>query len=688
MQARRTRTCPGGSTRRPRPRPAARTAPGTAPSAIEPAVTPSTSTSASTATGRPSTTISGLRSADDDRRVGLGRSADRPTSTSTSASRSTAGSPRNAPEQRLGARGRRSSRRRRARVIGTSRKATSATRLGEDAADAEHHGHAELRVVGAGRRSAPGCPRSIGATSSVTSPSSGRGRGQELRGRRRRPRRHRRGRAARAPARSCGRWRRRRASATTGIADGSAAAATASAAVGDQALVGERARRSRRAAPSSRPRRGCGMEPAYGSGPWPEPAPARGDRGVLRAAVVLGRPRRRDGLVRRAGHDATTCTRPRTTRSTGSAWRELYDPDELAASRRFAAGGDHRLGFAISPGLSIDYDDPDDRTALGARSTRWSRRAPRSSCSASTTSPSAAAPRARPMPRVTTWLHEHLGDRAALALVPTEYVGIRSSPVPRRAGRRACPRTCRSGGPADAVVNDEITVADADGARRRSLGGRAPLLWDNYPVNDAVDGRPPLPRSAPGPRARPRRGMSGYLANPMVQPYAEPAPAGVDRRLRPRRGPRGRLAPYSRRPRLARLRRGLRHRRRPRRRAGGGIGRPPPRARACSRTPPPAPRRASRTRPRPGSRRCSGTPAWPSRPSTCSTASGRSDVVLGMAARWQASRRATVTVFGPRCSIRPVLGQADDGTWRVDPAAVTTDANAVDELVRLALARL
>jgi hypothetical protein len=64
------------------------------------------------------------------------------------------------------------------------------------------------------------------------------------------------------------------------------------------------------------------------------------------------------------------------------------------------------------------------------------------------------------------------------------------------------------------------------------------------------------------------------------------------------------------------------------------------------------------------------------------------DVVLGLAARWQASRRATVTVFGPRCSVRPVLSQADDGTWQVERDAVEHDANAIDDLVRLALAAL
>jgi hypothetical protein len=58
---------------------------------------------------------------------------------------------------------------------------------------------------------------------------------------------------------------------------------------------------------------------------------------------------------------------------------------------------------------------------------------------------------------------------------------------------------------------------------------------------------------------------------------------------------------------------------------------------------------------------------------------------FGIAMAWQASRRATVSVFGPRCSVRPVIGQASDGTWRFERAAVTADDCAIDDLVRLAL---
>ena len=54
-------------------------------------------------------------------------------------------------------------------------------RLGEDAADAEHHGRAELRVAHARRRSARGCRATIGATSTSTVAVVGRRRGEQLR---------------------------------------------------------------------------------------------------------------------------------------------------------------------------------------------------------------------------------------------------------------------------------------------------------------------------------------------------------------------------------------------------------------------------------------------------------------------------------------------------------------------------
>jgi hypothetical protein len=64
------------------------------------------------------------------------------------------------------------------------------------------------------------------------------------------------------------------------------------------------------------------------------------------------------------------------------------------------------------------------------------------------------------------------------------------------------------------------------------------------------------------------------------------------------------------------------------------------------------------------------------------------DAVLGMGVRWQASRRSATTVFGPRCSVRVLIGQADDGTWQVEPGAIEHDQNAIDALVRAAVESL
>ena len=100
---------------------------------------------------RPSTTISGFTSTLRRRRVGPRRARRGPAITATSASRSTAGSPRNAPSSAWVA-GRRSSPRRRPALIGTRRNATSAIASARIAADAEHHASARTAGRCAARR--------------------------------------------------------------------------------------------------------------------------------------------------------------------------------------------------------------------------------------------------------------------------------------------------------------------------------------------------------------------------------------------------------------------------------------------------------------------------------------------------------------------------------------------------------
>ena len=224
---RRSRTCPGGSTRRRRRRRAGRTAPESTSGVAR----SSRAAPRSRPARRPRPAVrrrrsSGLRSTDATsgrpRRAARGRAARR-----RRASRSTAGSPRNGPSSAWVARSSiiscastRVERHEPERDVGE--------RLGEHAADAEHHARAELRVaVHAGDQLAP--PRTIGGDSRRDRAVLGVGGREQLRRRRRRTRRVGAGRAARGRARSCARSRRRTASRPPGSRASRAAPTAASA---------------------------------------------------------------------------------------------------------------------------------------------------------------------------------------------------------------------------------------------------------------------------------------------------------------------------------------------------------------------------------------------------------------------------------------------------------------------------
>ena len=103
-------------------------------------------------------------------------------------------------------------------------------------------------------------------------------------------------------------------------------------------------------------------------------------------------------------------------------------------------------------------------------------------------------------------------------ITPTHYAGLTSSPY----------LDALCDGLADDievmwtgnyVVNDTITIEDAL-ARRAATGGRAPLVWDNAPVNDALMRM----HMHLGPLQGREQGLqnvcSGFLWNPMVQARA------------------------------------------------------------------------------------------------------------------------------------------------------------------------
>lgn len=366
-------------------------------------------------------------------------------------------------------------------------------------------------------------------------------------------------------------------------------------------------------------------------------------------------------------------------------WREPYDQEELAGFERFAEEGSLRLGFGISPGLSMRYDAAADREALGAKVDQVIGAGAELIMLALDDIPFGGGEQGAAHARLTTWLRDQLDPTVAVLLCPTEYVGTDTSPY-LDALATGVPADVPIGWTGRAVVNDQITVEDANG-RAAALGDRPPLLWDNYPVNDG----PMSDRLFMGPLRGRDAGLpgacAGYLANPMQQARAsllplasvaafaqgeDPAKAwhraatdlgwlafasacdGEDATVAARAAADGDLAPARR---LF--------------------------AAAASCTAPGLEEEAA---------------AWVEQVQRDARLALQAievldgdhspEQVLAMGVRWQASRRSRLSVFGPRCSIRPSLTQAADGSWRVLPDSVRREANAIDAVVELALGSL
>ena len=204
-------------------------------------------------------------------------------------------------------------------------------------------------------------------------------------------------------------------------------------------------------------------------------------------------------------------------------WREPYDAREM---RRFeelvacATDAGVRFGFAVSPGLDIAYDSLEDRKALIGKlraiadvGVDWFLLL----LDDIPLRPDVA----RSQADLACGLLDALRpDRPAVAVTvcPTEYVGTLASPYLTELGR-GLPVEVDVMWTGPTVCSPTITVADAQ-ARAAALGGRAPLIWDNYPVNDGTMAASlhlgPYRGREPGLEAV----VAGVLCNPMVQPHA------------------------------------------------------------------------------------------------------------------------------------------------------------------------
>jgi hyaluronoglucosaminidase len=204
-------------------------------------------------------------------------------------------------------------------------------------------------------------------------------------------------------------------------------------------------------------------------------------------------------------------------------WRDPYDAAELREFAALAACCERastRLGFAISPGLDIDDASAADRAALLAKVEPMLDAGISWIVLAVDDIPSREG-LATEQVALMTWLVHEVATRChgvRWSLVPTEYVGTRPS---------AYLTTLATGLPDDVdvfwtgptVCSPTITAADAR-AWRDAIGGRPLLLWDNYPVNDAVMERELHLGPYRGRDADLTDELDGVLCNPMLQARA------------------------------------------------------------------------------------------------------------------------------------------------------------------------
>jgi hyaluronoglucosaminidase len=204
-------------------------------------------------------------------------------------------------------------------------------------------------------------------------------------------------------------------------------------------------------------------------------------------------------------------------------WREPYDDQDAARFRELAAAcatRATRFGFALSPGLDVDYRDPGDRSALLGKlvplldvGVGWFVLA----LDDIPMQPGLGAEQAD----LAAWLYGALRARDSgvrMTLVPTEYVGTRPSGYLTDLTKEL-PEDVDIMWTGPTVCSPRITAADAR-AWQEAVGGHPLLLWDNYPVNDGIMAREMHLGAYRGRDPELSDVIEGVLCNPMVQPRA------------------------------------------------------------------------------------------------------------------------------------------------------------------------
>jgi len=198
-----------------------------------------------------------------------------------------------------------------------------------------------------------------------------------------------------------------------------------------------------------------------------------------------------------------------------ASWRDSYPDatiaefDALADTCRDAGV---TFGFALSPGLDIRPDDPADVDALLAKFAPMTTMAPWFVLALDDIPVRGRDDLGREHATLVARVTDRFPD-VQVTIVPTEYVGTDASPyldqltdgLPAGVDVMWTGRT---------VCSPTITRAEAE-ARAAALGGRPPLVWDNYPVNDAVMERALHLAPYTGRDADLGAAVTGVLLNPM-----------------------------------------------------------------------------------------------------------------------------------------------------------------------------
>ncbi|MGQ0617231.1 MAG: beta-N-acetylglucosaminidase domain-containing protein [Acidimicrobiia bacterium] len=386
---------------------------------------------------------------------------------------------------------------------------------------------------------------------------------------------------------------------------------------------------------------------------------------------------------------------PKDDPSHRQRWREPHSPDALDGLARLVDEGTLRVGYAIAPGLSIDYRSERDRRSLLAKVRPVLDIGVELVVLAFDDVEFGGEAQGFGQAGVAAWLCDRWGDGTDVAVVPTEYAGTYPTPY-LSALAAGLPTTVAIAWTGATVVPAEISAAQAD-ARAIACSGRAPLLWDNAAANDGVmaDRLPLGPVRGRDPAVMTR--CCGYLLNPTVQAgAARPALAAACGWLRGEDAERawGREVDTL----------GVRAL-----------------AEACDGAVPAAlVARAATDMDGPGwastaaeLRRwlvqvagCDGAGLGPGVAPWVDQARAEAAVGLGalglvelglagqwsagieaalaLGTKWQQVRRAAAVVMGERCSLVPALGPRPDGTWSLMPESLVEDRNAIDSLVRAA----